>query len=151
MCTPVFNSRIEVYYTMLQLKQISQILSQVLGKDGSGPFSASLLSNKGLPLTTVTCSGLGESITPDNLRIYSLSAINSFHQQPKFEDLNLDSWAVVDLDGTLKAMVQKFDTAETAMFVVLFYNTSYADAKAKVQLDGVTKALVSGLEGYKVF
>lgn len=137
---------------MLQLKQISQLLAQVLTKDSAlqGPVAVSLLSNKGLPLTTVTISGLG-ALSPDNLRIYSLLAINSFHQQPAADDEDLDSWAVVDLDGTFRAMVKQFLTIDgdsNDMFVVLFY-TELADALAKVKLDGVTEALARKLEGYK--
>lgn len=144
---------------MLQSKQVSEVLSQVVTDHTShtaSPISVSLLTSKGLPLTTVTSANALElSLSPDNLRVYSLLAINSFHQQPKSEDANIDDWALIDLDGSLKAMVRKFSTLENDlenfhndMFVVLFYSEGLLDAQAKVKLDAVTKALVKGLRGY---
>lgn len=142
---------------MLQSKQVSQVLSQVVGdKSSTGPISVSLLSAKGLPLTTVTSTHAADSIvTADNLRVYSLLAINSFHQQPKCGDENVDNWTLLDLDGSLRVMVRKFTTSENDpenyhndMFVVLFYNGEYSDGLAKVRLDLVTEALAEGLRGY---
>lgn len=144
---------------MLQSKQVSEVLSQVVTDHSShtaSPISVSLLTPKGLPLTTVTSANALElSLSPDNLRVYSLLAINSFQQQPKSEDANIDDWALIDLDGSLKAMVRKFSTLENDlenfhndMFVALFYSEGLLDAQAKVKLDAVTKALVNGLRGY---
>lgn len=144
---------------MLQSKQVSELLSQVItgpNNHTNAPISVSLLTSKGLPLTTVTSSHAASSaLSPDNLGVYSLLAINSFHQQAKSGDDNIDNWALIDLDGTLKAMVRKFSTLENDsenfhhdMFVVLFYGEGYLDAVAKVKLDLVTTALENGLRGY---
>lgn len=144
---------------MLQSKQVSQVLSQIVSEESTSdnaPISASLLSAKGLPLTTVTSTKAEDlSISADTLRVYSLLAINSFHQQPKTGDDNVDSWTLVDLNGSIKAIIRQFSTLENDtenyhnnMFVVLFYPTGYSDALAKVKLDLVTATLASGLRGY---
>lgn len=143
---------------MLQSKQMSRVLAQVIDGDKSstGPISVSLLSAKGLPLTTVTSAHAADSVlSADNFRVYSLLAINSFHLQPKSGDDEIDNWALLDLDGSLRAMVRKFSTLENNtenyhndMYVVLFYTGEYSDALAKVRLDLVTAALVEGLRGY---
>lgn len=144
---------------MLQSKQVSQVLSQILAGQNDhndAPISVSLLSAKGLPLTSVTSTHAASSIlSADNLRVYSLLAINSFHQQSRSGDGNVDKWALIDLDGNLKAMVRQFSTLENDsqnyhndMFVVLFYTSGYSDALAKVKLDLVTEALAEGLRGY---
>lgn len=147
------------FISMLQSKQVSQVLAQVVAGDNAstkGPISVSLLSAKGLPLTTVTSTHVADTtLTADNLRVYSLLAINSFHQQAKCGDDDVDNWALLDLDGSLRAMVRKFSTLENNsenyhndMFVVLFYSGDYSDALAKVRLDLLTVALAEGLRGY---
>lgn len=109
-----------------------------------------LLSSKGLPLTTVNVPDLPD---PEHLKIYSLWAINSLRQQEKSGDEELDRWSVLDLDGTLRAMVRAFTTFQLGevheeMYVALFYQNDFDDALAKVTLDAVTEALSKGLQGY---
>lgn len=141
---------------MLQPKQILKVLSQALVPNQSdaaptpGPLSIMLLSGKGLPLTTVNVPDLPD---PEHLKIYSLWAINSLKHQEKSGDTELDRWSVLDLDGSLRAMVRAFTTFESGemheeMYVALFYHNDYDDALAKVTLDAATAALRQGLEGY---
>lgn len=109
-----------------------------------------LLSSKGLPLTTVN---VPELANPEQLKIYSLWAINSLKQQDESGDPQLDRWSVLDLDPTLRAMVQAFTTFESGemheeMYVALFYAHDYENAQAKVTLDAATEALRRGLQGY---
>lgn len=134
---------------MLQPKQISETLSQVLSLAGQGPISASLLSRKGLPLSTVLVPNL--EISSDNLKVFSLLAINAFHQQIKAKSAELDDWAVMDVDGNLRTMVKQFSTGngpKSLMYVVIFYLSSYEDGRAKAQLDVLTATLEKELQGY---
>lgn len=134
---------------MLQPKHISQTLSSVLSAQGQGPISASLLSNKGLPLSTVSVPNL--DISSDNLKVFSLLAINAFHQQAKARNAELDDWTVMDVDGNLRTMVKRFSTekgVKNLLYVVIFYLSNYEDARAKAQLDVLTKTLESELQGY---
>lgn len=144
------------FLPMLQPKQILKVLSQAIaprkseGDSESGPISIMLLSSKGLPLTTVNVPDLPD---PEYLKIYSLWATSSLRQQEKSGNEELDRWSVLDLDGTLRAMVQAFTTFESGeiheeMYVALFYRKDYDDALAKVMLDAVTEALSAGLQGY---
>ena len=75
---------------MLQTKQISKVLSQglnpiskELSTNGvNEPLSLSLLSHSGLPLTTVSNHSVEqESLTVDNLKIYSLLAMSHLKNQ----------------------------------------------------------------------
>lgn len=134
---------------MLQPKNISHILAQALSNNEDGPMMISLLSNKGLPLATVTPSV--SLFNRDDLRVYSLLAINSFQQQPSLSDSALDNWAVVEIDGNYKAMINRFYTMENPqnfLYVVEFYVKDFPDSKAKARLDSVTKSLEQGLQGY---
>lgn len=145
---------------MLQQREISKLLGQVVERpDSAEPaadyiYSASLLSAKGLPLITVT-SLVPTSVTPDDLRIYHLLAVNLYDQQERTGDPNLDSWAALDLDNSLRAMVKHFKTSaentghSAAFFVALIYSSTYDDASAKVRLDQLTDSLASGLSGYR--
>lgn len=134
---------------MLQPKHISSTLSHVLSPEGDGPISASLLSNKGLPLSTVSVPNL--EISPDNLKVFSLLAINAFQHQAKANDAELDNWAVMDVDGKLRTMVKRFLTEKgpkNQLYVVVFYLSNYDDARAKAQLDVLTETLETELQGY---
>lgn len=134
---------------MLQPKHISKTLSQVLSLAGQGPISASLLSKKGLPLATVLVPNL--DISSDNLKVFSLLAINAFHQQTKAKSADLDDWAVMDVDGNLRTMVKRFSTEgglKNLMYAVIFYLSGYEDGKAKAQLDVLTETLENELQGY---
>lgn len=140
---------------MLQPKQILRVLSQVitdkpLSTSSKGPLSVVLLSNKGLPLATANVPDL---VDPDQLKIYSLWALNSLRQQDKSGNKDLDCWSVLELDENLRAMVKAFTTFEAndmreEMYAMLFYEADYDDALAKAQLDAVTDALSQGLAGY---
>lgn len=146
---------------MLQLKQISQVLSQALqpietqSQDQSHPqsqsqsqiqshsqtstqtqplisssssssslsylsttpISLSLLAYNGLPLTSVNISNLNEinNLSVDNLKIYSLLALNFFNQQQlQFQEINgngsndpLNHWCALELDENLRVIIQK--------------------------------------------
>lgn len=134
---------------MLQPKHISEVLAQALSEGGDGPIMVSLLSNKGLPLATVTPPST--LFNRDDLRVYSLLAINAFHQQQTLSDPTLDDWAVVEVDDHYKAMINRFYTMENHqnyLYVVEFYTSEFADSKAKARLDAVTKSLTEGLQGY---
>ncbi|KAM3126116.1 hypothetical protein CJJ07_000140 [Candidozyma auris] len=134
---------------MLQPKHISQTISQVLSPHGLGPISVSLLSSKGLPLSTVSVSNL--DISSDNLKVFSLLAINAFHQQPKAKNPDLDDWVVMDVDGHLRSMVKRFSTekgTKNQLYVVIFYFSNYEDALAKAQIDALAGTLEKELQGY---
>lgn len=150
---------------MLQQREISKLLGQVVEQsesfdaDSGAILFASLLSAKGLPLITVGSPATEtgpESISPDNLRMYSLIATNLFKQQQKTGDPILDDWAVLDVDTSLKTVMRKFATTSSGdnepqdtFFAVLFYSNKYPDTQAKVRLDLLTEVLSAGLSGYR--
>lgn len=143
---------------MLQLRQISKVLSQGLGSSNSrtSPLSISLLSSNGLPLSTVRVPNQeNEHLTNDNLKIYSLLALNQLRQQ------NDDEWGLLELDENLKVVISKLelknyinkeqieDKREEGLYVVIFYDSMFSDAEAKLRLDNLCSALSQGLEGYR--
>lgn len=145
---------------MLQQKEISKLLAQVLEtrNEAPGVFLASLLSRKGLPLVTVSNPGPAGLIVaelPDNLRIYSLLAVNLFKQQKRTGDEAADLWIGLDMDASTKVVVSKFytkDSADTdyaALYVALFYAAGYPDSQARARLLLLTEALATGLRGYR--
>lgn len=140
---------------MLQLKEIGRLLSTVVTGE-SGILAASLLSSRGLPLINVSSPDAAAELSSDNLKIYSLLAINSFKQQAKADDPELDSWVALDLESDHRAIVKQFltvmndkDESLNDMYVVVFYSSALADVQAKVRVDRVTAALAAGLQGYK--
>ncbi|ODV68859.1 hypothetical protein HYPBUDRAFT_152151 [Hyphopichia burtonii NRRL Y-1933] len=143
---------------MLQLRHISKVLSQGLGSSNSrtSPLSISLLSSNGLPLSTVRVPNQEkEHLTNDNLKIYSLLALNQLRQQ------NDDEWGLLELDENLKVVISKLelknyinkeqieDKREEGLYVVIFYDSMFSDAEAKLRLDNLCSALSQGLEGYR--
>lgn len=156
---------------MLQLKQISKVLSTALtttpnSTSASSPLALSLLSHSGLPLTTVTQPDLEnvEYLSVDNLKIYSLLAVNFFKHQSLSGALSENSWAAVELDKNLNVIIEKLDiqdgsqntdessaeepVPELELYVVLFYTKDFSAAVAKVKLDAVAPLLSEGLKGY---
>lgn len=143
---------------MLQLRQISKVLSQGLGSGNArtSPLSISLLSSNGLPLSTVRVPNQeNEHLTNDNLKIYSLLALNQLRQQ------NDDEWGLLELDENLKVVISRLelknyinqeqieDKREEGLYVVIFYDGTFTDAEAKLRLDNLCSALSKGLEGYR--
>lgn len=156
---------------MLQLKQISRVLSNALSTapnstTASSPLALSLLSHSGLPLTTVTQPDLDhvDNLSVDNLKIYSLLALNFFRHQNLTASLSENNWAAVELDRNLNVIIEKLDieddpsaTDETSsddpapeldLYVVIFFTKEFSSAVAKVKLDAVALALSEGLKGY---
>lgn len=155
---------------MLQLKQISKLLSQgltpVSTTDNSAfasiknsPLSISLLSSEGIALTTVVNSTLLQelNLSSDNLKIYSLIGYNYLHQRllqfylnpSDQEDEELVSWTIIQLENELKLVIQKLDSKDKhPLFVILFYHQQFPDEFAKLKSDGLTEALNLGFRGY---
>lgn len=148
---------------MLQPKEISKILSQVLAENQTEASTRAnivaclLLSPQGIPLTTVSVAGLIDTrpeLNGDNLRVYSLVAVASLEQQQNSDDPDFDDWAAVDLDGSLRAMVKKFETCKISethrnyMYVAVFYLAGSLDGAVKLKLNAVAGALAKGLSGY---
>ncbi|ODV79470.1 uncharacterized protein CANTADRAFT_22205 [Suhomyces tanzawaensis NRRL Y-17324] len=152
---------------MLQLKQISRLLTQALTPIPShnshtlssttlatSPLSLSLLSPSGIPLTTVLNTILLTEIglSPDNLKIYSLVGFNHIQN---------DSWGLLEVEKGLKLVIRRLDiengdhkddtTASEGnhLYVILFYNEQFPDAIAKLKLDNVSEILNAGLKGYR--
>lgn len=143
---------------MLQLKQISKVLSQGLRAVASvkttttSPFAISLLSKSGLPLTTVTSLDEAVSeISTDNLKIYSLLAVNNFQLE------QVEDWTLLEFEFGIKAIIEKVnyesgleqEDQESTLYVVVFYNGDFPDAVAKLKLDNINAALSEGLKGYR--
>lgn len=140
---------------MLQSKKISKVLAEglsavpnhVLATSTNSPFSISLLSADGIPLTTVNNTSLlnnNSQLGPDNFKIYSLVGYNALHQHEDEED-----WTIVEVDASLKLVIEKLALEEDEkLYVVLFYDKGLADSIAKLKLDGVRAALEQGLKGY---
>lgn len=116
---------------MLQTKQISKVLSQglnpiskELSTNGvNEPLSLSLLSHSGLPLTTVSNHSVEqESLTVDNLKIYSLLAMSHFKEPNNTEEDEAENgnntrkdesnWAGMAIDKDLHLIIQKVNYAE---------------------------------------
>lgn len=98
-----------------------------------------------------TVSVLNLDISSDNLKVFSLLAINAFHQQPKAKNPDLDDWVVMDVDGNLRSMVKRFSTekgTKNQLYVVIFYFSNYEDALAKAQIDALAGTLEKELQGY---
>ncbi|CAH2355644.1 hypothetical protein CLIB1423_30S00540 [[Candida] railenensis] len=142
---------------MLQSKQISKVLTQGLRAASvktstSSPFAISLLSKSGLPLTTVTSLDEAVSeISTDNLKIYSLLAVNNFQSE------NVEDWTLLEFEFGIKAIIEKVkydseqdqEDQESTLYVVVFYNGDFPDAVAKLKLDNINAALSEGLKGYR--
>lgn len=169
---------------MLQTKRISKVLSQGLkpiSKDElplgvNEPLSLSLLSHSGLPLTTVSRNEVeSRGLTVDNLRIYSLLAMNQFKNATEGEEgtesgkKELSNWVGMAVDKDLHLIIQKVDYAkqlsngesgtssngqlmvennENDLYVVIFYTSEFPHAIAKLKIDNVCNAVAQGLEGY---
>lgn len=116
---------------MLQTKQISKVLSQglkpiskELSTNGvSEPLSLSLLSSSGLPLTTVSSHSVeDESLTVDNLKIYSLLAMSHFKGPGGIEEEGEEAadkkskeesnWAGMAINKDLNLIIQKVEYSE---------------------------------------
>ncbi|EGV65284.1 hypothetical protein PSN45_002567 [Yamadazyma tenuis] len=140
---------------MLQSKQISRVLCQGLKpvpvtssspsqteSSLAAPISVSLLSSKGVPLSTVIKAD--SQLTIDNIKIYSLLAFNNYDSR--------EAWCLVKVDSELRLVMGKLqltqETEENKMYVVVLYDSSLPDAIAKAKLDGLTEALNTGLEGF---
>lgn len=136
---------------MLQLKQISKVLSQGLNPvsttNTSVPLAISLLSSAGLPLTTVTSINSEETLASDNLKIYSLLAVSNFQQ------LKTKDWSLLEFEADVKAIIEQVHYSESkdqesVLYVVIFYGTNFLDAVAKLKIDNINSALQQGLNGY---
>ncbi|KAK6462489.1 hypothetical protein DFJ63DRAFT_313625 [Scheffersomyces coipomensis] len=138
---------------MLQARQLSQLLSQSLqpitvpstinggghlhtGPEGISPFAISLLSNEGIPLTTVINhkhhyqtrqtstsneddieSGKGsqsgnvdgdEGYNSDNLKIYALIGYKQLEANLRNEDdARLNDWEILQIEDGLKLIIQR--------------------------------------------
>ncbi|CAK7894695.1 hypothetical protein CAAN1_02S04390 [[Candida] anglica] len=152
---------------MLQSKQISKVLSQGLQpigpNDSRAPLALSLLSNSGVPLTTVTTSNEEVSLSANNLKICSLLAVNNFEQQYDLgeedpipsNDENDVKWTVLEFEESgFKAIIEKLNYTknkdiDSLLYVVIFYRKGdFPDAIAKLKVDNVCRVLEDGLRGY---
>lgn len=152
---------------MLQLKKISQVLSQGLEAvpiqttgDTSplvSPISISLLSNNGVALSTVYNQ---TTINIDDIKVYSLLIYNYYRN---IQDGT--NWGVLELDTKLNIMIQKLSLDENQSFengiavkqdeliddkeyyVVILYDKQLPNHIAKYKLDNLVTALNEGLKG----
>ncbi|MCH0628569.1 hypothetical protein JNB11_01085 [Kocuria palustris] len=137
---------------MLQLKQISKVLTQGLQEVPAGyestvlerlPLGISLLSPEGHPLATVTNElALKQAeISADSLRVHGLIGYQHMEQHPD------QLWALCEIDPRLQLMVSRVATAQPR-YLVVYYHSGFPRAAAKLKLDNMTQVLAKGLEGY---
>lgn len=137
---------------MLQLKQISKVLSQGLREVPAGyestvlerlPLGISLLSPEGHPLATVTNDqALKQAqISADSLRVHGLIGYNHMEQHPE------QLWAMCEVDPKLQLMISRVATTQPR-YLVVYYYSGFPKAAAKLKLDNMTQVLAKGLEGY---
>lgn len=150
---------------MLQPKQISKVLSQAFkpvsteegsSRMGPAPIALSLLYHNGLPLSSVINPDIEKyNLTADNLKIYSLLAVNYFKSEEN------SNWTVIELDENTRVMIQKLGPSiegkaindkepvqDDSLYVVIFYDSTLQASIAKLKLDAVCKCLDEGLQGY---
>lgn len=151
---------------MLHSKQITKVLSQGLTETPLpteaetrvlvAPILISLLSNKGIPLSTVYSSL--DSLTVDNIKIYLLLIFNYYQSlRPA------DHWAVMELDKSLSIMIKQIcgdsgsedvdvngnqlEVAEEPredMYVVIIYDKRLPNSVAKLKVDNLAEGLRGG-------
>lgn len=122
---------------MLQQKQITKVLTQGLKEveiDGKkvGPILVSLLADNGVPLCTVCRRD--NSVSMDNIKIYSLLGFNNLGQQ---------AWTALHVDEEIRVMIGRVERRA----VVIIYDRSIGDGIVKVKLDNLVKVLGEGLKG----
>lgn len=145
---------------MLQLKQISKVLSQGLepvelkstdsGSSKIQPLSIALLNFNGVPLSTVSCTNLEEkNLSLDNIRIYSIILLNYFKSQREETD-----WSVLQLDEKLSIIIEKLNfkdivNDEDNLYVIALYDKEVPDSIAKLKVDNICEVFNRDLKGFE--